>query len=375
MRYCVVGPAHPLRGGIAHHTALLCRHLAERHEVHAVTFKRLYPAILFPGKSQTDPSAKPCTFRSSPLIDSLNPRTWAAAGRLIRDLAADWVLIQWWQPFLAPCMASIASRARARSRVAFICHNVMPHERMPLARTLSLWALRYGDGFIVHSEQDRRGLQELLPGLPQEAVRKTIHPEYELFPISGLARDEARARLGIEGRMVLFFGLVRKYKGLMDLIAAMPLLKNRDVICLVAGEFYDRKAKYDAMVRRIGFAAAKVRMVDRYIPNEEVEIYFAAADAVVLPYRMATQSGVAQIAFRFGRPVIATSVGGLPESIDDGRTGLLVPPQNPNALAAAIDRYFDESLESRFSAEIRRDAGRFSWDRVIEAIESLEAAI
>lgn len=372
MRYCVVGPVYPLRGGIAHHTTLLCRHLAEKHEVHAIAFERLYPAILFPGKSQADPSAKPCTFRSSLLIDSLDPRTWAGASELVRNLAADWVLIQWWQPLLAPCLAYIASRARAQSRVAFICHNIKPHEWVPLARMLSLWALRHGDGFIVHSEQDRQALESLLP---RRAVRKTIHPEYELFPISGLAKDKARARLGIEGRMVLFFGLVRKYKGLMDLIAAMPLLKNCDVVCLVAGEFYDKKAKYDARIRRLGFAAAKVRMVDRYIPNEEVETYFAAADIVVLPYRMATQSGVVQIAFRFGRPVIATSVGGLPESIDDGRTGLLAPPQNPEALAAAIDRYFDESLESRFNAEIRRDAGRFSWDRVIEAIESLEASL
>jgi len=372
LRYCVVGPAYPLRGGIAHHTTLLCRHLAEKHEVQAVAFKRLYPGVLFPGRSQNDPSTQPCTFPSSPLIDSLDPRTWAAAGEFIRRSSADWVLIQWWQPFFAPCLASIASRAGKRSRVAFICHNVVPHERMPLARMLSLWALRHGDGFIVHSEQDRRNLEGLLPGLPQYAVCRTVHPQYELFPMSGLAKDEARTRLGIEGKVVLFFGFVRRYKGLMDLIAALALLKNRDVTCLVAGEFYDKKAGYEARIRQLGLEH-RIRTVDRYIPNEEVEAYFAAADAVVLPYRTATQSGIAQIAFRFGRPVIATSVGGLPESIDDGRTGLLVPPRNPEALAAAIDRYFDESLESQFSIEIERDAGRFSWDRVIEAIESLAA--
>jgi len=371
LKYCVVGPAYPLRGGIAHHTTLLCRHLGERHQVDAVTFKRLYPSLLFPGKSQLDPSMKPGGFRSSPLIDSLDPRTWIAAGEFVRDLAADWVLMEWWQPFLGPCLASIASRAGERSNVGFICHNVMPHERTPFARALSLRALRHGDGFIVHSEPDRKSLESLLPGLRAEAVRRTVHPEYELFPVSGLGKAEARARLGIEGRVLLFFGLVRKYKGLMDLIEAMAHVRNRDLVCVVAGEFYDKKAKYVSKTQQLKLGD-RIRLVDRYVPNEEVELYFAAADVVVLPYRSASQSGVAQIAYRFGRPVIATSVGGLPESIDGGRTGLLVPPADPRALAQAIDRYFDESLEPRFAAAIRENAGRFSWDRVIEAIESLE---
>jgi len=374
LKLCVVGPAYPFRGGIAHHTTLLCRHLAERGEVNAAVFKRLYPSFLFPGKSQLDPSAKACKFNAIPLIDSLDPRTWIDAGRFVRDLAADLVLIQWWQPFFGPCLASIASRAKIHSKVAFICHNVLPHERMPFGRALTLRALRHGDGFIVHSGRDAKDLSNLRPDLPPHAIRKTIHPQYEIFPISGMTKDEARRRLRIQGRVVLFFGLVRKYKGLMDLIDAMSLVRTPDVICLAVGEFYDDKARYVARIERLDLLN-RVRLIDRYIPNEEVEQYFAAADVVVLPYRAATQSGVVQMAFRFERPVIATSVGGLPESIDDGRTGLLVPPGDPKALAHAIDRYFDEALESHFSAAIREDEGRFSWDRVIEAIESLGDSI
>lgn len=371
MKYCVIGPAYPYRGGIAHHTTLLCRHLSERHDVHAVTFKRLYPSLLFPGKSQLDPSTKPFAFRSSPIIDSMNPRTWTEAGEVVRDMDADWVLIQWWHPFFAPCLASIAAKARTRSKVAFICHNVLPHEGMPFARLLGRRALKHGDGFIVHSEPDRQMLMDLLPDLPAESIRKTVHPEYELFPITDMTKDQARARLGIRDRMVLFFGLVRKYKGLMDLIEAMSLLRNRDVRCLAVGEFYDDQSIYSSRIQELHLDD-RIRLIDQYVPNEEVGLYFSAADAVVLPYRSATQSGIAQIAFRFGRPVIATAVGGLPESIDDGRTGLLVPPHDPQALAKAIDRYFDESLESQFANAIQENKGRFSWDRVIEAIESLE---
>ena len=366
MKLCIVGPAYPFRGGIAHHTTLLCRHLAERHEVEAVSFKRLYPSFLFPGKSQFEPDAarEPVAVR---LIDSMNPRSWVDAGKYVRNLAADWVIIQWWHPFFGPCLASIASRAKARSKVAFICHNVLPHEKLPLGRALTLRALRHGDGFIVHSEQDAGDLRSLLPGA---RVLKTIHPQYELFPISGMSRQAARIRLGVEGRMVLFFGLVRKYKGLMDLIEAMALIGDKDITCLAVGEFYDKKQPYEQRIRALGLEG-RVRLIDQYVPNEEVEPYFAAADVVVLPYRSATQSGIVQMAFRFGRPVISTSVGGLPEAIDDCRTGILVPPNDPSALAKAIDRYYDDSMEARLTAGIKEDEGRFSWDRVIETIETL----
>jgi glycosyltransferase involved in cell wall biosynthesis len=167
----------------------------------------------------------------------------------------------------------------------------------------------------------------------------------------------------------------------MDLIEALHILKDSgsasslqaEITCLVVGEFYDRKEKYLAAIDRLGLGE-RVRIVDSYVPNEQVEPYFAAADVVVLPYVSATQSGVVQAAYQFERPVIATSVGGLPEVIDDGRTGLLVPPQDPEALAHAIRRYYEERMEPEFVAAIRRDAGRFSWDRLISTIEELGAS-
>lgn len=373
MKICVVGPAYPFRGGIAHHTTLLCRHLAEKHDVDAAVFKRLYPSILFPGRSQLDPSLQPRAFHPLPMIDSLNPRTWADTGNFVSDLGVDWVLIQWWQPFFGPCLASIASRARKRSKVGFICHNVLPHERMPLGRALTLWALKHGDGFIVHSGQDMQDLRGLFPGMSPQAVRKTIHPECDLFPVAGMTRQQAREKLGVEGNVLLFFGLVRKYKGLMDLIEAMSYVKTRDITCLVVGEFYEKREKYTQRIDRLRLGG-RIRITDSYVPNEDVEPYFAAADAIVLPYRSATQSGIVQMAFRFGRPVISTAVGGLPEAVDDNRTGLLVPPADPQALAYAIDRFFSDSMSPSLEEAIREERERFSWDRVIETIESMDEA-
>lgn len=371
MRLCVIGPVYPLRGGIAHHTALLCRHLSEKHNVSAISFSRLYPKIVFPGKSQIDPSSHPTYFEARRLIDSMNPLSWTAAGRHIQKIAPDIAIIQWWLPLFGPCLGRIASMARQRSKIIFLCHNVLPHEKMPIGRMLAMSALKHGDGFVVHSRADETNLTRLIPGLP---VRRTVLPEFDLCPVEGIAKSEARKRLGLTGPTVLFFGLVRKYKGLMDLINAMALVDIPDLTCLVAGEFYDKKMKYTARSERLGLSK-RIRVIDRYIPNEEVEQYFAASDAVILPYRTATQSAILQLAYRFERPVIATNAGGLPESIHDGRTGLLVPVGDPRRLADAIERFYRENLEQSLVEGIRQDRDRFSWSRMVEIIESLGAEI
>jgi glycosyltransferase involved in cell wall biosynthesis len=114
-----------------------------------------------------------------------------------------------------------------------------------------------------------------------------------------------------------------------------------------------------------------VRFDADYIPDEQVARYFCAADAVVQPYVSATQSGVAQIAFHFGRPVVTTDVGGLAEIVPDGEAGLVVPPEDPPALAAALVRFFEEDLGERLAAGVRRERAKYSWDRLHEAIEAL----
>ncbi len=371
MKICVIGPVYPFRGGIAHHTALLCRNLAQGHDVSAITFRRLYPKIAFPGKSQTDPSSQPTYFEARRVIDSMNPLTWTAAGKLVQEAKPDLTIIQWWLPFFGPCLGKVASMSRERSKVIFLCHNVLPHEKMPIGRNLALSAFRHGDGFIVHSQADENDLARLLPGAP---IRRTVLPEFDICPVQGISKSEARERLGLRGPTILFFGLVRKYKGLMDLIDAMAYVDMPDLTCLVAGEFYDNRDKYVRRIKQLRLGD-RIRLVDRYIPNEEVEQYFAAADVVVLPYRSATQSAILQLAFRFGRPVIATTAGGLPESVQDGRTGLLLPPGFPQAMASAIRRFYRENMEERLAQGVREDKDRFCWRRMVEIIESLGAEI
>ena len=128
------------------------------------------------------------------------------------------------------------------------------------------------------------------------------------------------------------------------------------------------------MIRETG-TDADVTLVDGYLPDDEVEPYFAAADLCVLPYESATQSGVIQIAYSFGLPVIATDVGGLPEVVLDGRTGFVVPPKDVKALAEAVVRFFEEDRAEAFKEHIKEEDSRYSWDRMVEHIDGLMAEL
>jgi glycosyltransferase involved in cell wall biosynthesis len=165
--------------------------------------------------------------------------------------------------------------------------------------------------------------------------------------------------------------LVRAYKGLHTLLKAYARVAEKlDATLLIVGEFYEDRAPYDAEISALGIGA-RVRVIDRYIPDEEVEVYFRAADLVVLPYRSATQSGITQTAFAFGRPVVVTAVGGLPDVVDDGVTGYVVPPDDPPALAAAVERFFATDAAPSMSAAIHAQRDRFSWKGCVDALLTL----
>lgn len=369
MRICLVGPAHPYRGGISHYTAMLAREMRASHDILLVNFTRLYPGFLFPGKTQFDENAPSLTVESRRLIDSTQPLTWRRAADAILDFQPDIVVFQWWQPFFAPAYRSMCGRIHARSnaRVVFVCHNVLPHESSPVDRALTRLAFSRVDGFVVQSREDVRILSSLRP---DAKVEFNPMPVFDLFAARADGADPAalRRRLNLDGRVILFFGLVRAYKGLRTLLDAFALEAGAlDATLLVVGEFYEDRAPYDAAIRDLGIAD-RVRVVDHYVPDADVPAYFRAADVVVLPYVSATQSAIVQTAFSFERPVIVTAVGGLPDVVKDGVTGYVVPAQNARALADAMLRFYREDAGPRMSAAIREHAGEFAWSRCVDAI-------
>jgi glycosyltransferase involved in cell wall biosynthesis len=260
-----------------------------------------------------------------------------------------------------------------RARVVFICHNVLPHEKSIVDRFLAALAFSVADGFLVQSREDRGKLLRIRRNAP---VLAHPHPIYDFFGTGGLTRDAARAKIGSSaGPLLLFFGYIRGYKGLSYLIEAMPLIREKvPAKLLVVGEFYEDAAPYTELVERLGLADA-VRFENRYVANEEVEGFFVASDLVVLPYVSATQSGIVQIAIASNRPVIVTDVGGLSEAVSDGRTGFVVPPRDPAALARAVVRFFEEGWVARMAPWFEGEKKRFSWKAMAEAIDELARLI
>ncbi len=370
MNVALVGTAYPWRGGIAHYNALLYRHLSARHDVQVVTFTRQYPQILFPGKSQKETSSPDVVIPTTPMIDSLNPVTWIRAARAIAKGNPDLVLFKYWLPFFGPCFGTIARLIRrwSRARVVFICDNVIPHERRIGDRAFTRYAFRPVDHFIVQSGAVQEELRVFWPGASMTFVP---HPIYEIFGDS-IEKKDARHRLGIQDeRVILFFGYVRPYKGLDTLLQALPqVLQHLPLHTLVVGEFYEGKERYEKLIGDLGISGS-VHLHADYVPNEDVRIYFSAADVVVLPYRSATQSGIVQIAYQFDRPVIATDVGGLAEVVRHGKTGIIVKPGQPHGLADAIREFYDRNLEESFARNIREEKKRYTWDALVSALEEI----
>jgi glycosyltransferase involved in cell wall biosynthesis len=369
LHIALVGPLYPYRGGIAHFTHSLGRRLEARgHRLSPVTFHRQYPEFLFPGRTQFETSRPPDAFDAPRLLDTINPVSWERTARHLRGLAPDAVVFQYWMSFLAPSLGSVARRLGEARRLAVV-HNALPHERRPGDRALGRYALGAMGGLLVLSESVRRDVEGLAPGVP---VRQAAHPVYDFFG-DPVPRGEARAALGLpaDAPVLLFFGFVRRYKGLHVLLDALPQIRVRvpRVRLVVAGEFYDDAAPYRQQVRHLGLEDV-VRFDAEYVPNERVAPYFGAADLVVQPYLSATQSGVANVAYHFERPLVTTDVGGLAETVPSD-AGLVVPPEDPAALADAVARFFERRLAGRLAEGVRRMKADGGWDGVCAAVEAL----
>lgn len=357
-RITVIGPVYPFKGGISHYTGLLVKSLKERVSVRTVSYKMQYPKFLFK-KEQRDYGNDRFRIEDARfLINTANPFNIIRTAGIINKEKPELVIIQWWHPYFAPCYRILT--AFLKSPVLFICHNVFPHERFIMDRFLTKLTLKKGDFFILHSEKE---VAELKSILPEAKYRVNMHPTYSAFKTG-----EIREKKDKEKRL-LFFGLVRPYKGLKVLLMALKDLP--DVKLTVAGDFGGTRGEYEELLQSASLKD-RVRVFDGYVPDNEIQGYFEDCDAAVLPYIDATQSGIAQVAFGFEKPVIATRVGGLPEVVRDGETGILTEAGSAEALREGIERFYSlRDSGTDFRANIRNDSGRFSWDHLSDTIFEL----
>lgn len=373
MKVVIIGPAYPLRGGLATYDERLARAFqAAGDQVRIVTFSLQYPEFLFPGQTQYSTEPGPTDIAIEVSLNSVNPLTWWQVGRRLRRERPDVVIFRFWLPLMGPALGTVARlvRGNGHTRVVAITDNVIPHEKRPGDGPLTRYFLSACDGFVTMSRAVLANLKDL--GFGSKPALYRPHPLYDNFG-PGKPKDVALAALGLapEYRYVLFFGFIRAYKGLDILLEALadPRVAALPVKLIIAGEFYEDAAPYEVLIQKYQLENRLVRATD-FIPNERVADYFSAADMVIQPYKNATQSGVSQVAYHFGRPMLVTDVGGLAELIPDGVVGYVVPP-TPAAIADALVDFYAHNREETLAAGVRLEARKFSWEVMVAALKEV----
>ncbi len=370
----IIGPAYPLRGGgiSTFNERLAKQFLNDGFDTTIYTFSYQYPSFLFPGKTQHSSEPAPEGIPIKIKINSINPFNWIKVGNELNKLKPDIVVVRYWLPLMGPCLGTILRRVKKNhySKVVCIADNVLPHEKRPGDKIFTKYFLKPVDGFITMSEKVLTDLKQFAKGKPAQLIP---HPLYDNFG-KMIPKQEARKKLGIneEDKVVLFFGFIRKYKGLDILLNAFKILKEEDKIknlkLLIAGEFYDDEKDYSGLINDPDIKNNLI-LHTHFISDSEVKFFLCAADCVVQPYRSATQSGVTPLAYHFEIPMIVTNVGGLPSMVPDKKVGLIAEP-NAESIAGKIEEYF-ELGEEFFLPNLREEKKKYSWENMVKAILNL----
>jgi len=370
MRIALISVAPPYRGGISQHTSILVEKLSIKHSVEVINYKRQYPNFLFPGKTQyiEDELNQRIGERC---IDTINPITWFKTGTQLAENKYDLVIFRFWNPFFAPALGMIALIIRKKSpdtKLISLCDNILPHENTLFGNLLTRYLFLNLNGHLVQSGQTEKELHEIIE---EPIYEKRFHPLYTSFTAK-IAKKEARSKLGVTNKhIILYFGIIRQYKGFDILLRAVASLKAKTRVfhVLAAGECYENREKYTALINELEISDF-ITWRDRYIPDDEVATYFSAADVVVLPYRSASQSGITQIAYYYDLPVIVTKVGGLPEIVEEGKSGFIIEPENPDELANVLIKNLGAKL-NKMENYIQDYKQKFSWENFVDGIEKI----
>lgn len=374
MKIIILGPGHPLRGGIANFNEALCRELNNQGHVASIySFYFQYPSILFPGKTQYDSNTGPEDIQIEQLIHSVNPLNWIKVSNKIKSEAPDLVIIRYWLPFMGPCLGTIARLIRQHTKVIAITDNVIPHEKRAGDSWFTSYFAKSCHGFIAMSKSVLNDLSQFTDNSNKLFLP---HPIYNIF---GDSVDKASARnnlqLNKEGRYLLFFGFIRRYKGLDLLLEAMGAKEIREmgIKLIVAGEYYGDEAYYEKIIKKLDIDNQLI-LNTSYISSDDVKHYFCAADMVVQPYRTATQSGITQIAYHFERPMLVTNTGGLPEIVTDGKVGYVVDVNSIDIANAIID-FYKNNKEDEFSQNTKHEKKRFQWSSFVDGLMKLVSSL
>ena len=376
-KICIVGPSKKFLSGISYYTIRLANSLADGYTVSVLNFRDLLPKFMFPGSKHVgkdlaslDYSDRVAVFNG---MDYNNPLTWYRAYRFLKAEKPDIVILQWWTSSVAH-MHLLVSLFSSKAKAIIEFHEVVdPLEEsiLPIriySRIMGRLLVRRAVLYVTHSESDKK-LVVSKYHLPEQKVQVIPHGLYDQY--RHVPQGEARQKLGLDGDyVILTFGLIRPYKGIPNLIQAfgeLPEDAARRSRLLIAGEIWEDR---EAVTRAIDASPHKDRitLVDSYIPDEAIPLYFDAADVVALPYLRASQSGVAHIAMAFGKPIVVSKVGGLEESMADYAGTFFVPPGDTDAIRDALIGLYRERPGPY-------EPPKRGWDVIKEKYEATIAAL
>jgi len=367
----IIGPAHPLRGGLATFNQRLAKEFNDTgHSCSIYSFSLQYPSFIFPGTTQytDEPAPKDLTIHT--VINSINPFNWIKIGNRLKKEKADIFIVRFWLPLMGPALGTILRRVQKNKHTKIICiaDNVIPHEKRPGDTLFTRYFIKSCDAFITMSE---KVMNDLLQFEKNKPIQLVAHPLYDNFgEIIPIKEAREKLKLNPSDKIILFFGFIRNYKGLDMLLEAMAdeRIKKAGIKLLIAGEFYEDRKQYDDLINKLGIQSQLILKTD-FIPDSEVRYFLSATDAVIQPYRNATQSGVTPLAYHFEKPMVVTNVGGLPALVPHEKAGLVVEP-NATSIADGILKFYQLG-ESFFIPHLRNEKQKYSWSKMVSVITQL----
>ncbi|MFM1929532.1 MAG: hypothetical protein RL387_860 [Bacteroidota bacterium] len=361
----IIGPAWPLRGGLAAFDEKLAITFNNKGIPSTIeTFSLQYPQFLFPGKTQYREEAAPVGILINVSINSINPLNWIKVGLKLKKAAPSLIIVRYWLPFLAPCLGTICRIARLNkhTKVIAIVDNMIPHEKRLGDVFFTNYFANGVDGFLTMSDKVKNDVKTF-------SNKPTVLSPHPIFDHLGnpISKDIARKNIGIDvsTKLILFFGFIRKYKGLDLLLRAMSnsAVKTNNIELLIVGEFYEDASPYFDLIKELNLED-RVHIKEGFVADDQVKDYFCSADFIIQPYRNATQSGVTPLAYHFEKPMLVTNVGGLADTVPNNQVGIVVSP-NPEAIADGIIALYDKG-ESFYIPQIKMEKQKYTWEQMAD---------
>jgi glycosyltransferase involved in cell wall biosynthesis len=382
MKVTVVAPLFPLKS-ISPYCYYLIEALLKYFDFEYIGFTRTTFDFLYHGGSidHTLKTMKPACVNARVQIDLYHPFSWIKAGLYA---SGNIVHLQHWKTSTTFMYTVIIPILKIRQKkILFSIHNITPHTPdkflIFVDSILNRFVFHFADGFIVHNERNKQRFQELykLKQRPIFVIGVGVHTP---LITNNLSQKKAREhfQIPLKKKVLLNFGYLWEYKGMTVLLHALEMVVKEvpDVLLVIAGTATTNWKKYESIVQQKHLDNYIYKHL-RYIPESEVDIYFAAADLVILPYipPFDTHGGVGALAVALHKPLLVSDIGGLPEYVRDKRA--IVRPGDPNELAQKIITILtDKSLLTSLKKDSKVIAKNITWDdiarKTLQVYEHLE---